>query len=124
MKKLQLIITTTLSLLSFSIFAQAQKPLTGTIKGKVIDKATKQSVPGATVLIKETQRGSTTDTAGVFTLIKINEGVYQLVASFIGYQEKTINDIRVVRNKTNYFEIEIEESLQSLKEVVIKIKTF
>lgn len=41
------------------------------------------------------------------------------MASFIGYQEKTIIDVSVIRNKTNYVEIEIEESHQSLKEVVV-----
>lgn len=122
MQKIKLIITT-LSLFYFSAFAQAQETPTGTIKGKVIDKATKQTVPFATVLIKGTPNGATTDTAGVFTLAKINEGVYQLAASFIGYQEETINDIRVVRNKTNYIEIEIEASAIPLNEVQVKVFT-
>ena len=105
--------------LSFTFSGFAQEITTGTIKGKIIDKSTKQSIIGATVLIKGTQSGTTTDTAGIFKLTNINEGVYQLVISFIGYQEKTINDIRVARNKINYLEIEIEEAQLDLKEVTV-----
>ena len=119
MKKDKLIITA-LFIFSFFAITSAQERLTGTIKGKVIDKATKQTVPGATILIKETQQGAFTDSTGVFTIARVNEGVYQLMASFVGYQEKAINDISVIRNKTNYIEIEIEETQLALKEITVK----
>ncbi len=83
----QLIITA-LSLLYFSAFAQGQETPKGTIKAKVIDKGTLQTVPFATIIINGTQIGATTGTTGIFTLTKVNEGVYQLTASYIGYQEK------------------------------------
>ena len=104
----------------FSVIAiTANSQTSGNIKGKVIDKATKQSIPGVNVLIGGTQKGAATDTAGIFSLKEIEEGNYSLVISFIGYQEKTITDIRVVRNKTNYFEIELEESKNVLGEVEV-----
>lgn len=107
-----------LAFIAISLSAFGQDSFTGTIKGKIIDKATKQSVIGATVAIKNGP-GTTTDTSGLFLLSDVKEGVYQLVVNYIGYQEKIVNDISVIRNKTNYLEIEIEESQLSLKEVQV-----
>ncbi len=107
------------SVLFLSYNSFAQKPNNGNIKGKIIDKATKQSVPGAIVKINNTQIAGATDTAGVFVLKNIDEGNYALTITFIGYQEKLLNDVRVTRNKTNYIEVEIEESQQSLDEVEV-----
>lgn len=104
----------------FSFFASAQTALyTGTIKGKVIDKATKQSVPGVNVVINGTQKGASTDTSGTFLLKDVEEGGYILTIKYIGYQEKTITDVRVIRKKVTFLEIEIEESQQALNEVEV-----
>ena len=105
--------------LLFPAIIQAQETPAGTIKGKLIDKSTKQTIPGGTIAVKGTANGAVTDADGVFTIANIAEGVYQLVASSIGYQEKTINDVSVIRNKTNYIEMELEAPPVALKEVAI-----
>jgi hypothetical protein len=101
-----------LTLLFFCILFQlnAQDVPSGTIKGKIIDKANKQPLPGAIIIVKATQTAVSSDSVGMFILNKIPEGNQSLIISMISYQEKTLNDIRVVRNKTNYFEVEIEEA--------------
>lgn len=108
-----------LALIVISISAYSQENFTGTVKGKIIDKATKQSVIGATVTIRGTQYGAASDTAGEFKVADVKEGVYQLAVNYVGYQEKIINDVSVFRGKTNYIEIEIEESQTALKEVQV-----
>jgi len=115
----QIKILATITIGVISLHGFSQEILDGTIKGKVIDKSTKQVVPFAAVTIKETQSGVITDSTGRFTISKVNEGVYQLAASCIGYQEKIINEVHVVRKKTNYIEIEIEPSPHSLNEVTV-----
>ena len=104
--------------------ANCQPAYTGTLKGKVFDKATKQAVPGVTIVLRGTQTGAFTDTAGIFIIHNIPEGVYSVVVSFVGYQEKMINDIQVLRNKTGYREIEIEEAVTGLKEVTVTARRF
>jgi CarboxypepD_reg-like domain/TonB-dependent Receptor Plug Domain len=99
--------------------AIAQTTEVGIIKGKVLDKATKQTIPGANILIMGTQKGVATDTSGIFILNNIQEGNYLLSCSFIGFQEKTITDVRVVRAKTTYLEIELAESPMTLNEVQV-----
>lgn len=92
---------------------------TGIIKGKVIDKATKQIIPGANVVINETKKGAATDTTGGFVLTDIHEGTYILSVSFIGYQDKTVTDVNIVRGKINYIEVELEESRLELNAVEV-----
>lgn len=106
-------------LMMTSFFSFGQDGLTGTLKGRIIDKANKQPVVGASVAVKQTQTGVVTDTAGIFRITGVKEGVYQLMVNYIGYQEKVINDVSVYQGKTNYLEIEIEESQRSLKEVQV-----
>ncbi len=113
--------TIILIILICAIQVKCQAQPTGAIKGKIIDKATKQAITGATVEIKEIQHGVSTDTSGNFILKDIPAGSYSLIVSFVGYQEKIVNDVTVMRNKTNYVEAEIEESFSYLlKEVTIK----
>ena len=99
--------------------AQGQSFPTGALKGKIVDKVTKQTLPGATIQIKGTQIGASADTSGAFILKNIPEGEYSVVISYVGYQEKIINDVQVKRNKTNYLEVEIEEAVMGLKEVTV-----
>jgi hypothetical protein len=96
----------------------------GALKGKVIDKITKQTLLGATVFIKGSQIGTSTDTAGTFVFINIDEGTYSIVVSYVGYQGKNVNDVQIIRNKTNYIEIEIEEAATSLEEITVTASRF
>ncbi|WP_121196778.1 MULTISPECIES: SusC/RagA family TonB-linked outer membrane protein [Mucilaginibacter] len=75
-----------LSLSSLSLYAQNIK-----IQGRVLDPAG-QSVPGASIRVKGTQNGVTTDANGNFQLSA--PGNSTLEVSFIGYatQEKAVNN--------------------------------
>ncbi|MFZ4398748.1 MAG: TonB-dependent receptor [Bacteroidales bacterium] len=123
MKKLKLIIAAFVILL-ISFAANSQTAQTGIIKGKITDKTTKQALPGVTVLIKGTQSGTSTDISGIFMLKNINEGVYTIVISYIGYQVKTLSDIQILKNKTTYHEIELEEAVTGLKGFTITAHRF
>ena len=70
-----------------TVFVNGQTLQTGTLKGKIVDKITKQSLPGATIIIKGTQTNSVADTSGVFALKNVNEGIYSITISFIGYRD-------------------------------------
>lgn len=61
-------------------------PQTRTIKGTVLDEK-KQPVAGASVIIKGTQTGTITDTAGHFQ-ITVNSEKATLVISYVGYETK------------------------------------
>lgn len=115
------IVKTILSLLCVACGSgvNAQESFKGIVKGKIIDKITRQALPGVTVLLRGTQLGTITDTTGIFELNNIEEGIHSLQVSYIGYQEKIIQDISVVRNKISYLEIEAAESQVTLSEVTV-----
>ena len=78
------------------------------VSGKVVDGDTKVGLPGATVVVKGTQNGATTDLDGKFTLSASETDI--LVVSFVGYTTKEI-----VGGGT----IQLFEDITQLGEVVV-----
>jgi CarboxypepD_reg-like domain len=68
--------------LFFSFTAAAQR----VIKGRVVNDVTGTAIPGASVFISNTSKGTTTDNAGKFELTDIPAGKHDLVISSIGYE--------------------------------------
>ena len=67
--------------------AALAQQLTGTVKGKATDAATKEGLVGANVLVLGTTRGTATDVDGKFTLT-LPPGEYTLEVRSIGYTKK------------------------------------
>jgi len=84
---------------------QAQQPITGF----VLDSHGK-ALPGATVVVKGTTNGTTTDDQGRFTL-NVSNGT-ELVVSFIGYETQTVQ-------AEDNMKVVMVEAAQNLDEVVV-----
>ncbi|WP_247234053.1 TonB-dependent receptor domain-containing protein [Telluribacter sp. SYSU D00476] len=74
------------------------------ISGFVVDSALTKAVEYATIALvdKNTKKpidGTVADEKGKFSLNRIAEGEYRLVITFIGYNEKQINNIKVEKGK-------------------------
>ena len=82
------------------------------VKGVIIDKSTDFPIIGATVLIKDTSIGTTTDFDGKFILPNVPEGA-TLVFSYLGFVSQEL----VVNN--NDISIYLEPSISELDEVVL-----
>ena len=67
-------------------FAQG---VTGTINGRIIERGTNGTLPGANVFLVDTRLGSATDLEGSYQMANVPAGVYQIEASFIGYKSAT-----------------------------------
>lgn len=72
----------------------------GKIKGKVTDLTTDEPLIGANVLVIGTSFGAATDVNGSYTINNLEAGVYQVRASFVGYQTVTYSNIRVSADLT------------------------
>ncbi len=59
---------------------------TATIKGKVRDVDTKEALPGATIVVKGTSIGASTDLNGNFVIYNVTPGQCTLVISYVGYE--------------------------------------
>ncbi len=91
-KSLRQLLTCTLGLLSAVVIFAAQTALaagSGTLKGKVFDKQTKDALPGATVLVKGTVIGASTDLNGDFKIDNAPAGEQTIVVSYVGYTSAT-----------------------------------
>ena len=78
---------------SLNVFAQS-----GTLKGKVIDAMTGETVPMANVVVKmdgATIIGGASDFDGNFTIKPINPGTYSVEVSFIGYNTIVQNGVLI-----------------------------
>ncbi|SFW20082.1 TonB-linked outer membrane protein, SusC/RagA family [Sinomicrobium oceani] len=82
------------------------------IRGKVTD-ASGQPLPGATVTVKGTSDGVSTDFDGKFS-IEVSASVAVLEVSYIGFKTKEVQT-----GKKDYLEVSLQEDTQLLDEVVL-----
>ena len=92
--------------------------------GKVIDKITKQPLPGANILVLGTNNGASTNVDGKFIITNLPPGEYQLRASIIGYRSVTKVDVMVMGGFTAEVIFELEEEAIELENVVVQSDFF
>ncbi|MCP4439491.1 MAG: carboxypeptidase-like regulatory domain-containing protein, partial [Aureispira sp.] len=113
-------------LMSASLFVIAQDDdktnRTQTIRGKVIDKTTQQTLIGATVMIQDADPpiGATTDFDGNFVLEKVPVGRQVIIVQYLGYSTYMNDGIIVTTAKEPYLEIAMSESVETTEEIVVK----
>ena len=79
----------------------------GRIRGKVVDLQTGEPLIGANVIVMRTSNGSSTDDNGEYILQNLEPGVYNVRASYLGYQTITIQNVRVRADLTQYVNFEL-----------------
>ncbi len=108
-KKMGISLTFLASLLLFSVGLFAQD---ATIKGKVIDSGTGETLPGVNIVVKGTSNGTATDSNGEFSLSVPANGT--ILASFVGYKTSEI----AINGRTT-IDISLESDIETLTEVVV-----
>jgi TonB-dependent starch-binding outer membrane protein SusC len=78
-------------LLTFSYFSSEVLAQASVIKGSIIDKQTKEPVVGATVLIRGTYTGTSSNEKGEFSLKATQKFPITVVVSFIGYKNQEVS---------------------------------
>jgi outer membrane receptor for ferrienterochelin and colicins len=91
----------------------------GVITGTVIDRDTREPLPGANVYLPGTVIGSVTNSAGVFRIRNAPAGTVTLVITMIGYERFTRTDIRVANNETITINAELVPTIIETTPVVI-----
>ncbi|WP_439129443.1 SusC/RagA family TonB-linked outer membrane protein [Polaribacter sp.] len=107
MKKFKLFLIGILLSSSFAMFAQQ------TVKGVVKEKTSGDPLPGVSIIIKGTQKGTETDFDGNFNLPNVKTGDI-LLFRYLGYANKEIT----IASNFNLV-VELEESSQKLDEIVV-----
>lgn len=100
--------------------AQESGGQTGAIAGVVVDKANGETLPGANVSIKGTTTGTTTDIEGRYRLDGLEAGTYNILFSFVGFQDKTVEDVSVKAGDVTSLDVTMAEKTAELDEVVVE----
>jgi len=87
-----------------------------TISGFVKDKSNGESLPGATIYIKELKKGTVSNNYGFYS-ISLPEGDYHLRYSYIGYK---ITNLAFHLKSDTTISIEMSAISENLSEVEIK----
>lgn len=93
-----------------------------TVRGEVIDTDSRQPLPGATVIILNSDPiiGASTDLDGKFRMDNVPLGRVTVKISYLGYEDMVIPNILVGAAKEIIFTVELEESLIKMDEIVVK----
>lgn len=107
-----------LSLLSFAAKTQT---LSQTIRGKVVDQVTQIPMPGATVMVLNTDPllGEITNELGEFKIPAVPIGSQTLRVSFVGYKDIILPNIQVNSGKEVVLQIALEEDITQIQEFVV-----
>ena len=94
----------------------------GRIKGTVVDLQTGEALIGANVIVVGTSVGAASDVNGEFLLLNLEAGMYDLRASYLGYQSITLTGVSVNADLTTYisFELPSEDVQVGTVEIVAK----
>lgn len=91
----------------------------GTLTGVITDKATREGLIGATVLLIGTYKGASTDFNGKYTISGIKPGDYSIRVSYVGYKEKVFNGIRIPKDGSVTLTTALEEQTNELESVEV-----
>jgi outer membrane receptor protein involved in Fe transport len=104
------------SVISFNAFSQSSSIISGYIKDG------NATIAGATILVKGSQLGATSNEQGYYELVDVKPGVYTLTVSYLGYlkESKTVT-LNINQNLSLSFSLKKDQ--QQLQNVSIQGKT-
>ena len=108
----------TVGLLLFVLSAGAQQPQHATLTGRVLDDSTSAPLANVNVYIANTTLGGNTDEHGVFEIRTIPVGIYDIVASRIGYSFHTFRASLQEPRKRD-FEVRLKPINVQMNEMVV-----
>ncbi|MCW9705483.1 TonB-dependent receptor [Aliifodinibius sp. 1BSP15-2V2] len=111
----KILVVTVAFLIPKDVTAQSSASLSGFIT----DQQTGQVLPGATVQLKETNKGTASDSSGYFQLNNIRPGSYTLVVSYIGYQSVSKYNVIVNSGSNPDMNISLKPSVNELGKISV-----
>ena len=91
--------------------------LNGTVRGRIIDAGTGEVLPGATITMKGTTQGTTSDINGEY-LLRVQPGEVELEVSYLGYK-KYLEQVTVSEGRTSTLDFSLVSDAVELNDIVI-----
>jgi outer membrane receptor protein involved in Fe transport len=92
---------------------------TGRVVGKAVDQQSDEPLIGANIIIVGTSLGAATDVNGNFIISQVPPGNYNIKASYIGYQDVTVQGVNVIQGLSAEVNFRLPSSTIATGEVVI-----
>ena len=119
MKHYVIIFLVTILLGGLSTTISQRETYFGSIKGKIVDFETKQTLPGVNIILKESSVGTSSNLDGEYEIPHLKIGSYSLVFSFIGYEKIIVPDIIIRSDRITYVNVELRSTAIDLQSVEV-----
>lgn len=89
----------------------------GTLKGKIIDKDSKEPIPFCNIIVEVAgaqKGGGTSDFDGNYTIKPIDPGTYDVKATYVGYKPMMITGVIIRSDKITFLDVEMEVTATTL----------
>lgn len=96
---------------------------TGKLSGTVTDAQSGEALVGANVIIEGTDFGAATNVEGNFVILNIPPGNYSVKISYIGYEARLVNDVRIIVDQTTLLSVQLNPESIEFQEVVVTAST-
>lgn len=94
----------------------------GTLKGKIFDKETKEPIPFANIVLElggSQKGGATSDFDGNYIIKPVAPGTYDLKATYVGYNTVLVRGMVINADQIRFYDIEMESTAEQLPEIVV-----
>tara|TARA_R110002050_G_scaffold111766_2_gene225683 strand:- start:2510 stop:4864 length:2355 start_codon:yes stop_codon:yes gene_type:complete len=99
---------------SNSVLAQqSNQPLTQRVSGVIVDNVTKETLPGANIILLDYEPllGTSSNADGEFLLSEVPVGRHDFKVSFLGYKPIVISEVLVTAGKEVILRVEMKEDI-------------
>ena len=122
-QRLLWMMTVVLCMMAAPAWADIQQAMQ-TLRGKVVDVASGEPMPGVTLRISDMEVVATvSDADGQFQFVGIPVGRHTLEATFLGYDPVIIKELLLSSGKQTVVQVTMRECVSELDEVVVRPKT-
>ena len=107
-----------LTLITLFLLSQGMMAQKGTLRGKIMDRETGETLIGATVSLKDKPVGTITDFDGNYSL-KLSPGNYSIKVSYVSYKAKIFNDIQIKPGEVTVLNTNLAKAKTEIEQVVV-----
>lgn len=90
----------------------------GTLKGRITDKDSKEPIPFCNIIVEVAgaqKGGATTDFDGNYTIKPITPGTYDVKATYVGYKPMMVTGVIIRADKITFLDIDMEVTATTLE---------
>jgi len=99
----------------------SQVVVTGTIRGRIRDKETREGLPSVNVMVKGTYYGAASDLDGNFIMQRVNPGTYTVEVTLLGYKAVQFTGVKVDVGQETFLNVDMEETALSLGQEIVVV---